>query len=170
MMIQPGRIYSILPIFLIIAACYPSAAGIVEAEQRMFDCTVLQIASMPARGEPVTPHQNVCKKNNDESYINLDGNIDEFFSKASSFPFEMGRTQLSIPTSLLIDGMHLNLDDPRASETVVISRRHSRRIGHRIGTWNVLAVRVIDSTGDSPTKSKRQLGTDIFDDSFNLVS
>jgi len=34
--------------------------------------------------------------------------------------------------------------------------------------WNVLAVCIIDSTGDAPTKSKSELGTEIFDDYFNL--
>ena len=125
---------------------------------------------MSARGEPTIPDQIVCKKEGNESYISFTGNINEFFLK-SSFPLELGRTQLSIPTALLIDGDHLDLDDHRASESIVLSRRNlSQRANYRVGIWNVLAVRIIDSTGDAPTKSKEQLGTDIFDDSFNLVS
>jgi len=125
---------------------------------------------MPARGEPTIPHQTVCKQEENESYISFDGDIDEFFLK-SSFPLKLGETQLSIPTSLLIDGKHLDLDDPRVFESIVLSRRHlSQRANYRVGIWNVLAVRIIDSTGDAPTKSKSELGTDIFDDSFNLVS
>ena len=52
-----------------------------------------------------------------------------------------------------------------------LSRRHlSQRANYRVGILNVLAVRIIDSTGDAPTKSESKSETDIFDDSFNLVS
>jgi len=153
------------------AYCNSRVAAAEEEEKSFENCTIYQIASMVARGEPKIPHQTVCKYEDNESYISFNGNVDAFFF-TSSFPLELGRTQLSIPTSLLIDGNYLDLDDPRASESIVISRKHtrSRRTRHRVGTWNVLALRVIDSTGDAPTKSKTQLGIDIFDDSLNLVS
>ena len=52
-----------------------------------------------------------------------------------------------------------------------LSRRNlSQRANYRVVIWNVLAVCIIDSTGDAPTKSKSELGTEIFDDYFNLVS
>ena len=169
---QPFTDYSPALFAMIIMAAYYSSSSVTAAvgEELTFDCTIRQIASMPARGEPTIPHQTVCKKEDSESYISLDGNIHDFFF-ASSFPLELGQTRLSIPTSLLIDGEHLDLDNPRASESIVISRRNNRQAtNYRVGTWNVLAIRVIDSTGDAPTKSRMQLGTDIFDDSFNLVS
>jgi len=154
-----------------IMATYHSSSVATAAEETHVDCTIHGIGSMSARGEPSIPDQIVCKMEDTESFISFYGNIDEFFSK-SSFPLELGVTQLSIPISMLIGGDHLDLDDHRASELIVLSRRHLSQGGqyHRIGIWNVLAVRIIDSTGDAPTKSKEQLGTDIFDDSFNLVS
>ena len=153
-----------------IMTTYHSSNVVTAAEETHFDCTIHRIGSMSARGEPTISDQIVCKMEDNESYISFYGNIDEFVFK-SSFPLELGRTQLSIPTLLLIDGDHLDLDDHRASDSIVLSRRHlSQRADYRVGIWNVLAVRIIDSTGDAPTKSKEQLGTDIFDDSFNLVS
>ena len=168
-----------LVIILIVAAyCSTSvsAAAATEEDGRAlkYYCTIHQIASMSARGEPAIPHKTVCKKKNRENYLTLGGNIDAFFLR-SYFPLELGRTQLSIPISLLIDtdanGKHINLDDPRASEMIVIRpQNRNRRVNHRVGSWKVLAIRVIDSTGDAPTKSVSELGTDIFDDAFNLVS
>jgi len=160
----------VLALFSIMATYHFSSVA-TAAEEITFDCTIHQIRSMSARGEPTIPDQVVCKMEGIESYISFYGNVDEFFLK-SSFPLELGRTQLSIPTSLLIDGDHLDLDDHRASESIMLSRRHlqERTNNYRVGIWNVLVVRVIDSTGDAPTKTIKQLGTDVFDDSFNLVS
>jgi len=177
-MMKPLITNCFLALFSIIATYYSSsvtatataAVAVAVADERTFDCIIHLIASMPARGEPTIPHQTVCKQEENEHYISFDGDIDAFFLK-SSFLLNLGQTQLSIPTSLLIDGTHLDLDDPRASESIVLSQRHlSQRANYRVGIWNVLAVRIIDLTGDAPTKSKSELGTDIFDDSFNLVS
>ena len=155
-----------------------SAATLVvaAAAETSFDCIIHQITSMPAKGEPIVPHQTVCRTEEEiENYLILDGDIDAFFLKSPFSQFEVGRTQLSIPTSLIGEDKRIDLDDHLASELIVITNRRlteglTRQAIHRVGTWNVLAVRVVDSTGDAPTRSKSQLASDIFDDAFNLVS
>jgi len=151
-------------------------ASVTAIGESSFDCTIHQIASMPAKGEPQMPHQTVCKMEGKiENYVSLDGDINAFFLKSPFGQFEVGWTELSIPTSLIGDDNRLDLDDYRSSDLIVITGRRlredlSRKVIHRVGTWKVLAVRVIDSTGDTPTRSRSQLASDIFDDAFNLVS
>jgi len=160
-MTPPTVMYSFLLVLVYMS-------GLVAASEKMFECTIRMLASLPERGQPPIPHQTACKKEQNESYLVLDGDISAFFSK-SPYYLKLGQTQLSIPTSL-IDGMHLDLNDPQASESILISQKKSRRRDRRTGIWKVLVVRIIDSTGDSPTKNKWALGTDIFYDALNLVS
>ena len=87
------------------------------AEETNFDCTIHRIGSMSARGEPTIPDQIVCKMEDTVSYISCYGKFNEFFLKAP-FPLELGRNQFSIPTSLLIDGNHVDLDDHQAYEAL----------------------------------------------------
>ena len=65
---------------------------------------------------------------------------------------------------------HVNLDDEQAVELIEINEGLTRGVNHRTGTWKVLVLRVVDSAGVGPSRSVTELGSDVFDDAFNLVS
>ena len=68
------------------------------------------------------------------------------------------------------EGKHVNLDDEQAVELIEINEGLTRGVNHRTGTWKVLVLRGVDSAGVGPSRSVTELGSDVFDDAFNLVS